>query len=83
MLVYILESSIDESYYIGVTENLKKRLSYHNVGKSNYTSKKRPWRVKYTEEYKTKTEALQRERQLKSWKSRSAINKLINNGPVV
>ena len=81
MFVYVLESLIDGSYYIGVTNNLNKRLSYHNEGKSNYTSKKMPWRLKYTEEYKNISEALRRERQLKGWKSHRAINKLINKEP--
>lgn len=39
---YILQSDKDESYYIGHTEDVKKRLDLHNQGESKYTSKKLP-----------------------------------------
>ncbi|MFZ2970360.1 MAG: GIY-YIG nuclease family protein [Minisyncoccia bacterium] len=38
--VYIVKSVMDESYYTGVTEDLKRRLAEHNNGSSKYTSTK-------------------------------------------
>ena len=41
--VYILYSDVLGKYYVGSTENVQKRLSEHNSGKSNFTSKGIPW----------------------------------------
>ncbi len=66
--VYILECS-DGSLYAGSTNNLAKRLKQHNDLKSgaHYTKIRRPVVLKYSEEFKTKREALQREIQIKGW----------------
>ena len=78
-VVYILQSHLDNSFYIGQTEDLKKRLEHHNDGKSKYTSRKMPWKVVYTEEYNTRKEALQRERFLKRQRNREFYQSLIKN----
>ena len=80
---YILKSEKDDSYYIGSTENIEKRIEKHNKGYSLYTKSKRPWKLVYKEEYKTLSEAKKREYYLKSMKSRIVIQKLINNGAIV
>ena len=77
--VYILESIKDSSFYIGQTEDLEKRLNFHNQGLSKYTSRKIPWHIVYFEEYKTRTEALKRERFLKKQRNRDFYKSLINN----
>ncbi|HKY19501.1 MAG TPA: GIY-YIG nuclease family protein [Rhizomicrobium sp.] len=42
--VYLLQSeAIENQRYIGVTSDLKQRLSQHNAGKSPHTSKCLPW----------------------------------------
>jgi predicted GIY-YIG superfamily endonuclease len=44
--VYLLRSeSAPTQRYIGITSDLKARLSDHNAGKSPHTSKFTPWRV--------------------------------------
>ncbi|MBN2087032.1 GIY-YIG nuclease family protein [Candidatus Peregrinibacteria bacterium] len=77
--VYIIESLKDQSYYIGYTQGLDKRLAYHNEGRGRYTSKKSPWKLAYSEEYNSKKEAIIRERQIKNWKNRRLILKLISD----
>ena len=77
--VYILESKCDNSFYIGQTEDLEKRLDFHNQGLSKYTSRKTPWHIVYFEEYKTRTEAIKRERFLKKQRNRDFYQSLINN----
>ena len=42
-LVYIIQSQKDKSYYVGITENIAKRLEEHNSGSSKYSSVKRPY----------------------------------------
>ncbi|MBU1885672.1 GIY-YIG nuclease family protein [Patescibacteria group bacterium] len=84
--IYILQSQIDQSYYIGYSQDPKKRLLAHNNGLTKYTKRKKPWVLKYIESYSSKRDALKREKQLKNWKSSKAIAKLINRnnlGPVV
>ena len=76
--VYILYSASLAKYYVGYTgttveERLQKHLSKHK----GFTSSASDWRTVYQESYKTKSEAMARERQVKGWKSKKAIEKLI------
>jgi len=68
---------MDDSYYVGYSQDPEKRLLDHNLGKSRYTSKKTPWCLVYTEKYHTKTEALQREKFLKRQRNKQFYQKLI------
>ena len=76
-LVYILQSEKDESFYIGYSQNPIKRLHKHNTAKTGYTSTKKPWKIVYTEEFDTKTEAIKREKFLKQQKNTVFYKKLI------
>lgn len=75
---YILQTKIDSSYYIGSTSNIAKRLERHNLGFSRYTRKKVPWKIVYFEEFKTRSDALKREKQIKRYKSGRALKKLVS-----
>ncbi len=45
--VYILQSEINsEKFYIGSTNDLKRRLREHNEGHSTHTNKYKPWFIK-------------------------------------
>jgi putative endonuclease len=63
---YILKSDYDGSYYYGSTRNIEERLKDHNKGKSTYTKGRRPWKINYTEEFQTKSEAMKIEKFFKS-----------------
>ncbi len=76
--VYILESEKDNSFYIGQTNDLNKRIDFHNQGLSKYTSRKIPWRIVYFEKYNTRTEAIQGELFLKKQRNRTFYLSLIN-----
>jgi len=46
MFVYLIESEKNPGkHYVGITNDLKKRLQYHNSGKSPYTARSAPWRI--------------------------------------
>jgi putative endonuclease len=77
--VYILQSEVDESFYIGFTESLEKRVNQHNNGESNYTSRKMPWKLVYFEELITKKEAIKREKFLKAQKNKVFYQSLIDS----
>ena len=76
--MYILRSLGDGKFYVGMTSNLEDRLKRHIEGRSKYTSKHLPIELVYTEVFKTRKEALARERTIKQYKSRDYIEKLIS-----
>jgi putative endonuclease len=49
--VYILQSELDGTYYIGSTRDLDMRVARHNHGGSRYTKSKKPWKVIYSEKF--------------------------------
>ena len=68
-IVYILQSKKDFSFYIGFTSNIKKRFDEHNKGLSPFTKQKRPWELIYCEIYKSRKDAMEREKKLKLHKN--------------
>ncbi|MBK8511689.1 MAG: GIY-YIG nuclease family protein [Saprospiraceae bacterium] len=64
--VYVLESDLDQSWYIGYSRDLEKRLCEHNAGKTVTTSKKMPWKIIYYEANRSIEDAIAREKYLKS-----------------
>ena len=75
--VYIIQSGLDGTFYIGQTANLEERLNNHNSGDSRYTKTKMPWLLVYTEEFDTRKKAIQRERFLKNQRNRKFYERLI------
>ena len=74
---YILFSEKLNRYYISATQNIEQRLTKHLQNKNGFTSRAKDWKVVYFENCKTKSEAMNRERQIKKWKSRVKIEELI------
>jgi len=74
---YVLHSPEYDKIYIGYTNNLKRRLHFHNKGIQGWTAKYIPWDLVYHEEYETKTEAMKREKELKSYQGRKFIREEI------
>jgi putative endonuclease len=64
--VYVLRSGKDGRFYTGCTGNLKKRLGEHNDGKGRSTSYRVPFELVYYEASRNPSDALRRERYLKS-----------------
>jgi len=76
--VYILYSAELDHYYIGCSDNPEERLRKHLFNHKGFTSKAKDWFICLTEGFETKTEALNRERQLKNWKNKTRLKQLIN-----
>jgi len=76
---YILKSEKTEKLYIGHTENLEKRLIEHNSNQSNFTKGKGPWKIIFSNEFNTRSEAMKFEIKLKKIKNKNyLINNLVN-----
>lgn len=75
---YILYSVLRNRYYIGSSSDLENRLKKHNTNHSGFTGHTGDWKIVWTEVFKTKPEAQLREKQIKKWKSRKMVEKLIN-----
>ena len=75
--VYILHSKSLDRYYTGYTNDLTRRIEEHNRIKGKFTDIGIPWILVYEEFFSTKKEAMNREKFIKSRKSRKFIEDLI------
>lgn len=75
--VYILQSEKSGKYYTGHTNNIDVRLNEHNSNLSFSTKNKGPWKLVYAEEFATRSEAMKREKFLKSGKGRELLKQLM------
>jgi predicted GIY-YIG superfamily endonuclease len=65
--VYILQCN-DNSYYIGHTDDIEKRISEHRFNEYDcYTSKRLPIEVVFVQPFGSRDEAFIAERQIKKW----------------
>jgi putative endonuclease len=70
--VYILRSDVDPSqHYVGRSEDVDRRLEWHNAGPCGYTLEHRPWRVLVSTEFPSESAAARFERYLKSGSGRA------------
>ena len=77
--VYVLASGSGNAMYIGVTNNLEKRVWEHRNGSgSEFAKKYRITRLVHAEEYDNPTDANAREKQLKGWR-RDRKNELVRS----
>ncbi len=64
---YMLHCS-DRSFYVGQTDDLEARIGAHQSGRiKGYTSTRLPVKLVWSQEFATRYEALQAERQIKGW----------------
>lgn len=80
--LYILRCA-DDSFYTGITWNLKERIKEHNSGiKTCLQKTKVPASLVYWEVFSSKIEAAKREKEIKGWrreKKENLINSLHKN----
>ena len=79
--VYAIFNPKHKKIYIGQTKDLKNRLKLHQerTFKNSYTSRfNGKWILVYEESFKTRQEAIIKEKQLKSYRGREFIKTKIN-----
>lgn len=77
--LYILKSLKDKQYYVGITDDVEKRLKQHNAGKTQSTKSRRPFIIVHTETYNSKQDARNREKYLKSYTGVNEKRKILDN----
>jgi predicted GIY-YIG superfamily endonuclease len=74
--VYIIQSMLDEKrYYVGFSDDLKKRLHAHNSGTCKHTAKYRPWHITTVTAFREKNKAIAFEKYLKNHSGRAFAKK--------
>lgn len=76
--IYVLKSKVAKKSYVGHTDNIERRINEHNSGRNIYTSRYIPWEVVYNEDYKTKEEAIKREKFFKTTRGRRALKRIFD-----
>jgi putative endonuclease len=77
---YIVECS-DKTFYVGMTNNIEKRIAKHNTGKgAKYTKGRSPVKLRYLCLFESKSEACKHEYELKQYTRLEKI-KLIEGTP--
>ncbi len=65
--VYVLQCA-DGKYYTGHSDDLDRRIAEHQAGGfCDFTSRRRPVRLMWSEYFPTRLEALEAERRIKPW----------------
>ena len=78
-IVYLLKSNIAKKSYVGLTNNIERRIIEHNSGKHFYTKRYLPWEVIYKEEFDNFKDARKREKFFKSTSGGRFLKKIFNN----
>ncbi len=64
----------DGSLYVGMTNDLEERVKEHNWGvKSEFTTKRRPVQLMWSERFSTRVKAREREVELKGWSRKKKL----------
>ena len=71
--IYILQSLKDNKTYVGYTDDFKRRIKQHNLGYVKSTGHRIPFKLLFTEQFETSTEAKKRELYWKSGAGRSKL----------
>jgi putative endonuclease len=78
--VYVLGNTATHKHYTGFTTDLVQRLGQHNSGITKSTKNRGKWELLHSEEFSTRSEAMRREKVLKSGKGREELRRIIRAG---
>jgi putative endonuclease len=75
--VYVLRNQSSGLHYTGHTAHLPQRLGQHNHGITKSTKNRGPWELLHQEEFASRSEAMKREKFLKSGKGREELARIL------
>ncbi len=77
-VVYILECA-DRTLYTGITNDLDHRIKEHEIGTgAKYTRGRAPFKLLYTETHSSRSQALKREAEIKSFDKATKLQLVIS-----
>ena len=76
---YVLQSEIDNGFYIGFSKDLKLRFEQHNKGIVDSTKNRRPLKLIYYEACLTQEDATKREKYLKTYNGKRFLHKRLKS----
>jgi putative endonuclease len=79
--VYIMSNKNRTTFYIGVTNNIERRVEEHKLGKSGFSSRYNLFDFMYYERIIGFRNAIDREKQLKRWHRQWKINLIKKMNP--
>jgi len=75
-IVYIIRSATYPSrHYVGITDNIRDRLEWHNHGRCGHTAAHRPWSILIAIEFRTERDTVRFEKYLKSGSGRAVAKR--------
>ena len=77
--VYAIKSLIKDYLYVGMTNDLERRLKEHNNGENRSTKAYRPFVLIYSEEFPDRTKARIKDKYLKSGVGKEFLKSLTYN----
>jgi putative endonuclease len=77
--VYVLKSSMDQKLYVGYTTDLRQRILDHEGGRVLSTRMRRPFELIYYEACRKSSDALRREKYLKTTYGKRYIRNRVRN----
>ena len=80
VIVYVIESLKDGTWYTGMALNVDARLKEHNQGKNRFTKGHLPWKIIYTENHPDWSSARVREKYLKTAAGKIWLRKKLYSG---
>ena len=81
--LYVLYSERISKYYIGISRDPEKRLSYHNSANKGWTRRGRPWKLVYIQGFIDEKSAHKAEKFVKSQKSKKFIEKVVSGKYII
>jgi putative endonuclease len=76
--VCVLRSEKDGKLYVGMTNDLTRRVEEHNTGRVSSTKGRRPMKIIRVEEYLDRKQAAEREKFLKTGQGRELLKEIID-----
>lgn len=77
--VYVLQSLRDKQFYIGITNNLRRRFIQHQCGENISTAKRLPLKIIYFEGHLSKDDAMRREKYFKTTKGKVTLRQILRS----
>jgi putative endonuclease len=75
--VYIIRSQNRNYTYVGISDNVERRLNQHNLGYNKTTKPYSPFKLICVENLPNRQEARKREKYYKDWEGRNKIKEII------